>query len=246
MIERLSGIAFLGSMFTLCFLLGLSIWVIAKTAERWSFFRGRRDDLDRVAGDLVARLRQGDFDGADLVLAYSPSIEAALVRPALDWIDGGADAVEAVLDAKRAGKRRDLERSLWPLGVVGRQAPWLGLFGTIIGLIDTLRLLEQGQGRDALSTLWHGMSMGLIPAGAGVIIGLATTIAHGILVDEVLHIDTNVAILSKQLQAILRYKKNLATEFGLADRGLGDDAGVPMAPEIDDDVDRPRSIAELD
>ncbi|HMJ52573.1 MAG TPA: MotA/TolQ/ExbB proton channel family protein [Polyangiaceae bacterium] len=135
--ERLSGLALLGSTFILCLLFGSSIWVIAKTIERWSFFRARRDDLDRVADDLVARLRHGDFDGADLVLAYSPSIEAAVVRPALEWLDGGPDAVEAVLDAKRAGNRRDLERSLGPLGIGGRQAPWVGLFGTIIGLIGS-------------------------------------------------------------------------------------------------------------
>jgi len=246
MIERLSGFAFLGSTAILCLLLGLCIWVIAKAIERLSFFQARRDDLDRLGDELVARLRHGDFDGADLVLAQSPSIEAAVVRPALEWLDGGSDAVEAVLDAKRAGVRRELEHSLLFIGIIGRLAPWMGLFGTIIGVIETLRLLEQQQGKDVVSTLAHGVSTGLIPAGAGVVVGLATAVAHSILIDEVMHVEANAEILSKRLVALMRFKKYLAAEFGLAGNGLTQDPAAALEPEPDEEVERARSVAELD
>ena len=246
MIERLSGLALLGSTFVVGLLFGVSIWVFARAMERWSFFRERRDDVNRVGDELVSRLRHGDFDGADFVLSQSPSIEAASVRPGLDWLDGGPAAVEAAIDAQRVGIRRELERSLLPIGIIGRQAPWLGFLALLISLFDTIRSLDHEQAKDTMSALFHGISIGLIPACAGVIVGIATSITHEILVQKILYIDAGVAILTKRLMALLCFKSHLAREFGLS--GNGHDSGAIAEREIDDELDRrrPVSMAEMD
>ena len=160
MTERLAGVASSASTVTLFLLLGLALWVIAKVMERSSFFRERRDDLERVGDELVSRLKQGDYDGADFVLSRSPSIEASLVRPALDWIDGGPDAVEALLESRRIAGRRSLEQTLLPIAIIARQAPWLGALGTLIGLVNTFGVLAQERGKDLGSVPWQGLSMG--------------------------------------------------------------------------------------
>jgi len=246
MIERLSGLALLGSTLIVCALFGLSIWIIARTVERYSFFRTRKDDIEGLGEELVARLRQGDFGGVDRVLAQSPSIEAALLRPALEWLDAGPDAVEEVINAKSAGNRRELERSLLPLGIIGRQAPWVGGFGAIMGLIGTLHQLEKGPG-NFTSTLAHGISLSLLPAAAGIVVGVAASIAHSTLFDEVLNVDVGVGILSKRLLALLRFKGTLAREFGLTANGLGRTSlAASSSTNLEDDAERPRSVTELD
>jgi len=246
MIGRLSGLAFLGSTFVVGLLFGSAIWVFARAMERWSFFKDRRDDINRLGDELISRLRHGDFDGADFVLTQSPSIEAASVRPGLDWLDGGPDAVEAAIDAQRVGIRRELEQSLLPIGIIGRQAPWFGLLGLMISLVDTIRSLDDEQTKSTMSALFHGVSIGLIPACAGLIVGIATSITHEILVEKIRYIDAGVAILTKRLLAFLSFKNHLAREFGLS--ANGHDSGAIPETEIDDEVDRrrPVSMAEMD
>src|SRR5258708_35974453 len=98
MIERLSRVALLGSAWVLYLLFGLSIFSIGIMIERWIYFRVRRDDTDKLADGLVAHLKDGDVRGAEQVLAKSPSIEAAVVLPALKWLEGGADEAGVMLE----------------------------------------------------------------------------------------------------------------------------------------------------
>ena len=245
MTERLAGVASSASTVTLFLLFGLAVWVIAKATERWSFFRERRDDLERVGHELVSRLRQGDYNGADLVLSRSPSIEASLVRPALDWIDGGPDAVEVLLEARRIAGRRSLEQTLLPIAIIARHARWLGALGTLIGLVGTFGALAHEHGKDLASVPWHGVSIGLVPVTAGIAVGLATSIAFGMLNAQARLVDDNVAILSKQLVAILRYKGHLASEFQLAQEAFAH-AAHGLDGSDGDQEQRPRSPAELD
>ena len=121
MIERLSRVALLGSAWVLYLLFGLSVFSIGIMIERWIFFRVRKDNTDKLGDDLIALLRDGDLRGADHLLAKSPSIEAAVVRDSLKWIDGGPDALSEALEAEMRKKRRELERGHDPAGHARQQ-----------------------------------------------------------------------------------------------------------------------------
>lgn len=243
MIERLSGWV-LGSTLIFGVLFGALIWVLARMMERKTFFGERADDVSRLADTLVSHLRRGDFAGADRVLAHSPSLEAAVVRPALAWLDGGPAAVEAAIDARRIELRRELEGSISSLGLIGRQAPWVGLIGIIVGLVETLRLLDYAQGKDAAVALARGISSGLISAGAGVIVGSISMVAYQVFFDKIAYTDSGVSILSNRLLALLRFNRQLAQEFGFAN---GHDRRAEAEIEDDeDDPNRPIPLTELD
>src|SRR5258708_39932540 len=167
MTERLSRVALLGSAWVLYLLFGLSIFSIGIMIERYIFFRIRRDNTDKLGDDLVARLRESDFRGADQILAKSPSIEAAVVRDALKWLDGGPAAMEEALDAEIRKKPRELERGMTPMGTIGNNAPFIGLLGTGIGVIDSFHLLGEGQTKEAMGHVISGSSEALCATGVG-------------------------------------------------------------------------------
>ena len=68
MIERLSGLALLGSTLIVCALFGLSIWIIARAVERYSFFRTRKDDIEGLGEELVDADRPRSVTELDLIL----------------------------------------------------------------------------------------------------------------------------------------------------------------------------------
>jgi len=250
MIERLSRVALLGSAWVLYLLFGLSIFSIGIMIERYIFFRTRRDDTDRLGADVVARLRHGAVRGADQVLAQSPSVEAAVVRPALEWLDGGPGAVEETLEAEMRKKRRELERGMTPMGTIGNNAPFVGLLGTVIGVIDAFHLLGQGQNKDAMSNVMTGISEALVATGVGLFVALPAVVAYNLMSKKVTDIEANVAVIGKQLLAFLKSQEKLAAEFGALGENPDHGSDVMTGPGYDDENGGPHGhpvrISELD
>src|SRR5262249_25647952 len=138
---RLSRIALLGSTFILYVLLGLSVMSLASALERWIFFARRAEDIDSLANRFSEALEVEDFDGARRVLRESRSLEAGIVLGALRWVHGGPRALADALDASLARARGKLLRSTYLLGTLGNNAPFVGLLGTVIGVIDAFHQL---------------------------------------------------------------------------------------------------------
>jgi biopolymer transport protein ExbB/TolQ len=212
-IERLSRVALLGSAWVLYVLFGLSIFSIGIMIERYIFFRVRRDDTEKLADHLIGRLRDGDVRGAEQVLARSPSVEAAVVRPALKWLDGGPGAVEEALEGEMRKKRRELERGMTAMGTIGNNAPFVGLLGTVIGVIDAFHLLGEGQNKEAMGHVMSGISEALVATGVGLFVALPAVVAYNVIAKKVNELEANVGVIGKHLLAYLKTQDKLAQEL---------------------------------
>jgi len=240
-VEHLSRVALLGSAWVLYLLFGLSIFSIGIMIERWFFFWVRRDNTDKLGDDLVALLRNSDFRGADQMLSKSPSIEAAVVRDSLKWLEGGPAAMEEALDAEMRKKRRELERGMTPMGTIGNNAPFVGLLGTVIGVIDSFHLLGEGQNKEAMGHVMSGISEALVATGVGLFVALPAVVAYNLIGKKVGDIESNVTIIGKQLLAYLKAQDKLAQDL----HELGERPPSQVMGELDDTAPR-HSISELD
>jgi len=233
LIERIARVALLGSAWVLYLLFFLSVVSIGIMIERWFFFWSHRDDTDKVGDDLVARLREGDRRGADARLAASPSLEASVVRPVLAWLDGGAGAVEEALEAEMRKKRRELERGMTVMGTIGNNAPFVGLLGTVIGVIQAFHILGEGQNKAAMGNVMSGISEALVATGVGLFVALPAVVAYNVMAKKVSEVEANVGIIAKQLLAYLKSQDRLASELGaLGEKIVEDTPGDSM---VDDD-----------
>src|SRR5579859_505653 len=120
----------------------LSVLSLAIILERAYFFYSIRDDLETLARDLSRALRNNDYDEARKRMEASPSAEAAVVVAGLVEADRGADAAEEAMAGATALQRMKLERRLAYLGTLGNNAPFIGLFGTVIGIIQAFEHLS--------------------------------------------------------------------------------------------------------
>jgi len=134
-----------GAGWVMWLMLGLSVISVAIILERAYFFYNLRDDLTALARDLRQALDRS-VEAAEKRMKSSPSAEAAVVRAGLATYSKGPRAAAVAMEGAKALQRMKLEKRLAYLATLGNNAPFIGLFGTVIGVIGAFKALgEQAQ-----------------------------------------------------------------------------------------------------
>ena len=208
LIERLERVALLGSAWVLYLLMALSLVSISIMIERWAYFRARRGDVFALGDAVIDKLGKGDRKAAEELLVKSSTIEAAVLRGAFPWIEGGPAAVSEALEAAMGRKRRELEKGMTFLGTLGNNAPFVGLLGTVLGVIQAFHQLGDGQNKAAMGNVMSGIAEALIATGVGLVVALPAVVAYNIFQGRIGEIEGNVATLGKQLLAFLAFQEH--------------------------------------
>ncbi len=218
LVERLLRIALLGSSWVMYLLLVLSIFSIAAIVERLVFFRRNAGDVDVLADELVKRLERGDRDGAKKLLGASRAIEAQVLARSLDRLDGGPEAFADAVDGSLGRKKKDLERGMGFLGTLGSNAPFIGLFGTVIAVIEAFHQLGEGANKAAMGNVMSGIAEALVATGVGLFVAIPAVVAYNAFQKKVGSIESNVATITKHVTALLRSKRVSANDSGEHER----------------------------
>jgi biopolymer transport protein ExbB len=159
-------------------MIALSVMSIAVMLERAWFFFVSSEDLGRMASALDERLAAGDLAGARALTDSSRSVEGAIVRAGLVHGERGADAAsEAMASATAIGRLR-LERRLSFLGTLGNNAPFVGLLGTVIGIVQAFHELEQaGMGGSASANIMGAIAEALVATAIGLAVAIPAVAA---------------------------------------------------------------------
>lgn len=147
-----------GAAWVMWLMLFLSVVSVAIMLERAWFFMSLRDDLGKLASELRDLLRQNDVEGARKRMEASPSAEAAVVVAGLMEADRGAAAADQAMQGAAALQRMKLERRLAYLGTLGNNAPFIGLFGTVIGVVRAFEELGKQDVVNAAAEAASGMA----------------------------------------------------------------------------------------
>ncbi len=145
LIERVkTAMVGIGTGWILVLMLLLSIISLAIMLERTWLFWSLRDDVEGLMRDFGRLLRGGDLPGARRRLEASRSAEAAVVVAGLVEADHGVEAAQEAMEGASALQRMKLEKRLAYLGTVGNNAPFIGLLGTVIGILAAFDELSKG------------------------------------------------------------------------------------------------------
>lgn len=198
-----------GAAWVMWILIGLSIVSVAIMLERAWFYLSIRDDLTSLAGRMREALRKDDFDKTRKILEDSPSAEAAVVLAGLDEADRGAQAAEEAMQGARALQKMRLERRLAFLGTLGNNAPFIGLLGTVIGVVAAFEGLasesaEAAQGAaGAPQQVMAGIAEALVATAVGLGVAIPAVIAFNIFQRHSRSILANTEALSRVLMSHL-------------------------------------------
>jgi biopolymer transport protein ExbB/biopolymer transport protein TolQ len=179
LVQKLLSIAQVSGQAVLYILLALSVISIGIIIERWIYFLRRRIDAAAVGRKVVDYLRQGDVEGARAYLGTLPGVEAEVIKDALGWYSDGYDAVEQVIAGGVKERRRGYESGLLFLGTLGNNAPFVGLFGTVLGIVTAFKELAGAAGSSAgMNNVMSGIAEALVATAVGILVALPAVIAY--------------------------------------------------------------------
>jgi biopolymer transport protein ExbB len=142
MVEQIKNVlVHAGATWVLWLLFSLSVLSIAVMLDRARVFVGQRDDVAELVQSLHCLLGQGDLAGARKRLVESRSAAAHVALAGLAQWERGAAAAQQAMAAATGLQRARLERRLLFLGTVGNNAPFIGLLGTVIGVVGAFEAL---------------------------------------------------------------------------------------------------------
>lgn len=204
-VDELLKVALLGSAWVLWLLIVLSVASLGVMLERVLFFRrnGRRGG-ESLRRDLLAALRADDATAAERVLRDSGTVEGAVVAEAFAFREGGGSAFTAALEAELSRSRKPLERGLNFLGTIGNNGPFIGLFGTVIGVIVAFQELGTAAARQgAMGNVMAGIAEALVATGVGLFVAIPAVIAYNLVQARVGTIEQDAIALGRLVAAWL-------------------------------------------
>jgi biopolymer transport protein ExbB len=174
-----------GPGWVLWLLAGLSTASLLLAVERWLFLRAREADLENTARALHEPLSTGNWTAAIRRLEERPTTATAIAAAGLRLADRGPAAVEKAMQSAVALERRKLERGLAFLGTVGNNAPFVGLFGTVVGVIHAFEELGHATpghaagaaGQVASQAVMASIAEALVATAVGILVALPAVAA---------------------------------------------------------------------
>jgi len=199
--QRILAVTQQGAEWVLWLLLVLSFVSVAIMIERAIFLFARRlPGTDEVARLLLA----GDLAGAAAAVEGRSGMEAEVVRAAVEHASKGPDAVEEVVSARVERARLDYERRLAFLGTLGNNAPFIGLFGTVLGIIQAFAELGAHPGAGGAGTVMTGISEALVATAVGLFVALPAVVMFNLYTRWLRRSAQRSAVLGHAVVAYLR------------------------------------------
>jgi biopolymer transport protein ExbB len=132
----------LGATWVLWLLIALSVLSVGVMIDRALWFRGRETDIDRLTRELRGAFERNEVDRFIAKYKDDSSVAAQVALQGLAERDRGPDAVAEAMLGARLRWRSAADRHLIVLGTLGNNVPFIGLFGTVLGVISAFEHLR--------------------------------------------------------------------------------------------------------
>jgi biopolymer transport protein ExbB/TolQ len=203
LVQILLGLPVFRSEWVLYLLLGLSLASVAVMIERWFFFRRHRVDAEALRTKLAALLEDGDFQGGARVLQGHDALETNIVLAGLKAYELGPESAEDLILGALGKEKARYERRLNFLATLASNSPYLGLFGTVLGIVRSFRDLAANMA-DASAAVMAGIAESLIATAVGLLVAIPAVVAFNAFKARVKSSVTDGQMLSRILLAQLK------------------------------------------
>ncbi len=190
-------------------LLIMSVWSLAVMIDRALYFSAARKQSREFAPRVAGALKEGRLDEAIKVAdrnkkSHLAEVVTAGLQEFRNYGSGGTVTEEQVEASQRALERSEaivhakLKRGLGGLATIGATAPFIGLFGTVIGILDAFQSIAT-QKTSGIGAVAGGISEALVTTAFGLFVAIPAVMAFNYFTNRVESFDVEMDNSSSEL-----------------------------------------------
>lgn len=187
----------------------MSIWSLAVMIDRALYFSAARKQSREFAPRVAGALKEGRLDEAVKVADRSKKSHLAEVVTAglqefRNYGSGGAITEDQIEASKRALERSEaivhakLKRGLGALATIGSTAPFIGLFGTVVGILNAFQAIAT-QKTSGIGAVASGISEALVTTAFGLLVAIPAVMTFNYFTNRVEAFDVEMDNSSSEL-----------------------------------------------
>lgn len=186
-------------------LIVMSMVTITIIGERLWALRGLVSGSLRIAGSLVGQLQKGDFKGALVTAQQNQKTPAGrMFRDVIGQQEGESlEYLADIIEDRRFEEIEALKGGIWVLGTVGVSAPFIGLLGTVIGIIKSFHNMAV-EGSGGFAVVAGGISEALVATGLGLAVAIIAVIFYNYFHTKLERIEAVMTIGSDRVLEAIR------------------------------------------
>ena len=199
-----------GEMFTFFVLFVASIIAVAVTAEKTVLFRKNSYENNKdFVEKLIEFIRNNDLKSAEkLSNENSDSVFSRFALFCIVNYDKGSSALTELMDGRIIREKMELEKRLLILNTLGNNAPFIGLLGTVFGIIKAFNELGMG-GNAGAERVMQSISVALYATSFGLFVAIPVVMVNNYFSKKLKVVDLNLVILTKEFLASYYNKKQI-------------------------------------
>jgi biopolymer transport protein ExbB/TolQ len=194
---------------TLAFILGASLLALGVAIERLVALWNVSDDARRLAEVVTRHLLQGDVPAARGAVERSSSVAATFLRVGFERLERSRPAgasLEAAVERERTQVGLHLKKNLWILGTIGAVTPFVGLFGTVSGIMRSFKDLGidvEAGGSGGSAAVMTGISEALIATAAGILVAVEAVVLYNYFQARLARISVELRLVADEVVELL-------------------------------------------
>jgi biopolymer transport protein ExbB/TolQ len=176
--EKMFAFAMMGGEWVLWLLVGLSALCIAVAVDRGIYRKLNSTAMNRLQESIGRFIEGGSKDELGASLASMKGIEARVLKAGLEAADkGGIAAAEEAIAGHLIFEKMRMDRGLIIIGTTGSNAPFIGLFGTVLGIIKAFHDLSL-ETAEAATSVMSGISEALVATAIGLMVAIPAVVLY--------------------------------------------------------------------
>jgi biopolymer transport protein ExbB/biopolymer transport protein TolQ len=192
-----------------CLLFIMSIWSLAVIIDRALYFRAARNQSKEFAPKVAGALKDGRLDEAIKVgdrckKSHLAEVVTSGLQEFRSFGSGGSISEEQIESSQRALERTEaivhakLKKGLGGLATIGSTAPFIGLFGTVVGILNAFQAIAT-QKTSGIGAVAGGISEALVTTAFGLLVAIPAVMTFNYFTNKVEAFDVEMDNSSSEL-----------------------------------------------
>jgi len=193
--------------FTMYILLAVSVLSLAIIIERYVYYRRRsRIKREEFMKEISDELKSGNLKKALEICKNTDTPFSSVVYYGLNLYGHSEVVISNTMEREVTIETTRLERFTSIVGTIGSTAVYIGLFGTVLGIIRAFRDIA-ASGSGGISVVISGISEALVCTAMGLCVAVPAVIAYNYFVKRVDGFITDMELCASEIMDLLTIKQ---------------------------------------